>query len=155
MAKADRNKVCIVSITIQWCEANDGHTREADRNPELGIPTKSKQNTERGSRSDEFTNRSRQVHVSRTIDRLRPTDRIVLDALRAHMPENKRVTPAVRISQLVSECMISRRQVQICLRRLEGMKIIRRLTNSSSLGSQEGNRYQVSKAMFHRWIKSV
>lgn len=153
--KDNRNRVCTVSITIQWCEANNGQVTDAIRNIKSAVIAKTKQNIGVKLQSDEYFNRSRRVITPRSISRLLPTDRIVLDALRARVPRNKRTTPAVSIRELVAECMISRRQVQICLRRLEEIKIIRRLIEGSSLGNQEGYRYQVSQAMFRRWMKSV
>lgn len=156
MAKAGRNRVCTISITIQWCEANDdGQARDATFSLKPSVTTKGKQGSGAKSRSDEYPDRSRRVNTQRTVLRLLPTDRIVLDALHARVPRNKRMTPAVSVRELVAECGISRRQMQICLRRLEKMKIIKRLIERSSLGSQEGYRYQVSQVMLHKWIKSV
>lgn len=145
--------MCTVSITIQWYEANDGRIREDAYIFKTGVKAKDKWHTGDKPRRGEFPDRSPQVRARRATPRLLPTDRIVLDALRAHVPRNKKTTPAVSIRELVEECRISRRQTQICLRRLEEMKIIKRLTEGSSLGTQEGYRYQVSQAMFRRWSK--
>lgn len=152
MIKASRNRVCTISITIEWCDANDA---DATYSLKPNVIARGKENLRAKSQSNEHSDRSRRAHSQRTVLPLLPTDRIVLDALRARVPRNKRMTPAVSVRELVAECRISRRQTQICLRRLEAMKIIRRLTEGSSLGNQEGYKYQVSQAMFQRWMKSV
>lgn len=156
MVKASSNRVCIISITIQWCDANDAEATETTcRIKPTVTAARGRQNLRPKSQSDKYPAQSQQAHTQRTVLRLLPTDRIVLDALRARVPRNKRMTPAVRVGELVAECRISRRQTQICLRRLEAMNIIRRLTEGSSLGNQEGYRYRVSQAMFQRWVKSI
>jgi predicted transcriptional regulator len=69
----------------------------------------------------------------------------VLDALRARLPRNKKMTPAVTIKELVDDCMISRRQVQICLRRLDEKGIINRFAEEAVLGNPKGYRYRILK----------
>jgi hypothetical protein len=154
MVKASRNRVCTISITIEWCDANDSEVTEATSILKPSATARGKQNLRAKSQSNEYPNRPQRVLPQRTVLRLLPTDRIVLDALRARVPRNKRMTPAVSVRELAAECRISRRQMQICLRRLEAMKIIRRFTEGSGLGSQEGYKYQVSQGMFQRWMKS-
>ena len=155
MVKASRNRICTISITIEWCDANDAEATEATFSLKPNVIARGQQNLRAKSQRNAYSDRSRQAHPQRTVLRLLPTDRIVLDALRARVPRNKRMTPAVSVRELVAEGRISRRQTQICLRRLEAMKIIRRLSEGSSLGNQEGYKYQVSQAMFQRWMKSV
>jgi hypothetical protein len=80
---------------------------------------------------------------SRPPDRLRPTDKLVLDALRARIPQGETETPPVRVRELMGECFISRRQVGICLRRLNEKGMIRRVGEDTLSGRVEGYRYRI------------
>lgn len=87
--------------------------------------------------------RASQVKVSQLSNRLRPSDKLVLIALRAKVPEGTLITPPVRVRDLMEECSISRKQVQICLKRLGEKRMISRITKGVIVGSQEGYRYRV------------
>jgi len=80
---------------------------------------------------------------ARTTDRLRPTDKLVLDALRARVPEGAAETAPVTIRELMGECFISRRQVGICLRRLNERGMINRIGDDALSGRVEGYCYRV------------
>jgi DNA-binding MarR family transcriptional regulator len=75
--------------------------------------------------------------------RLLPSDRVILDALRARLPKGEQVTKPVRTRELIDVCEISRRQVQICLRRLEEKGLIKRILDGTYIGQQSGYRYQI------------
>ncbi len=75
---------------------------------------------------------------------LLPSDRVILDALRRRVPQGEQVTTPVRNGELMEECEISRRQVQICLKRLTDRRLIKRLIGESDVGSHAGYRYLVS-----------
>lgn len=87
--------------------------------------------------------RASQVQVSELNNRLRPSDRLVLIALCAKVPEGTSITPPVRVRELMEECSISRKQVQICLKRLGEKRMISRITKGVTVGSQEGYRYRI------------
>lgn len=74
---------------------------------------------------------------------LLPSDRVVLDALRRRVPQGDQVTTPVRNGELMEECSISRRQVQICLKRLAGKGLISRLVDGVEIGSNAGYRYLI------------
>lgn len=95
---------------------------------------------------DEHT-RPRHEHTPQLPVRLRPTDRLVLNALRARVPEGGQITKPIRLQELVDECAISRRQEQICLKRLTEMALINRLSDGMSLGNKEGYPYKLSQAL--------
>lgn len=82
---------------------------------------------------------------ARSPDRLLATDRIVLDALRARLSEGSTETPPVRVRELMGECSISRRQVGICLKRLNEKGQILRVGNGKLAGTTEGFRYRILK----------
>lgn len=86
-----------------------------------------------------------QVRPPPSSKHLRPTDRLVLNALRARVPEGGQVTQSVRLQELIEECAISRRQVQICLKRLTESGLIERLLEGVSLGSSNGYSYKISQ----------
>jgi hypothetical protein len=77
--------------------------------------------------------------------RLLPSDRLVLYSLRARLPADATETPPIRIRDLMSECSISRRQVGICLRRLNEKGMISRVGEGSLSGRTEGYRYRILK----------
>jgi hypothetical protein len=76
--------------------------------------------------------------------RLLPSDRVILDALRQRVPQGKQITTPVRNGELMEECSISRRQVQICLKRLTGKGLIKRLANGTDVGTNAGSRYFIT-----------
>jgi hypothetical protein len=80
---------------------------------------------------------------ARTTGRLRPTDKLVLDALRARVPEGAAETAPVTVRELMGECFISRRQVGICLRRLNEKGMINRVGEDTLSGRAEGYRYRI------------
>jgi hypothetical protein len=80
---------------------------------------------------------------ARTTGRLRPTDKLVLDALRARVPEGAVETAPVTVRELMGECFISRRQVGICLRRLNEKGMINRVSEDTLSGRMEGYRYRI------------
>ena len=98
----------------------------------------------------EFTGASEGLHNHPTLraqlhsTRLLPSDRVVLNSLRARILPGAQVTTLVRTLELEAECEISRRQVQICLKRLSEKGIIKRIIEGRGVGSQEGYRYQIS-----------
>jgi len=75
--------------------------------------------------------------------RLLPSDRVMLDALRTRLPKGEQVTLPVRTRELIDACEISRRQVQICLRRLQEKGLIKRILDGARVGQQGGYRYQI------------
>lgn len=91
--------------------------------------------------------RAPQVEVSRLSNRLRSSDRLVLIALRSRVPEGTSITQLVRVRELMEECSISRKQVQICLKRLSEKKMISRITKGVIVGSQEGYRYRILRGI--------
>lgn len=76
--------------------------------------------------------------------RLLPTDRIILAALHKRVPQGAQATVPVRNSELEEECSISRRQVQICLKRLAEKSLIKRLVEETNVGAHAGYQYLVS-----------
>jgi predicted transcriptional regulator len=54
------------------------------------------------------------------------------------------VTTPVRNSELVEECSISRSQVRICLKRLTGKGLVKRLVDEADIGANAGYRYFVT-----------
>lgn len=86
---------------------------------------------------------TRKVEISQSKDRLLPTDKLVLYALHSRVALGEAVTPPVRVRELAEECSISRKQVQICLKRLGEKRLISRITKGVTVGSQEGYRYRI------------
>jgi predicted transcriptional regulator len=154
MGRTSKGKVYTVSIIIQWRE-EDAELADGDSNNSQFKKSALCQRVKKVAGYSDKKSDSRNKGVVRFGNRLLPSDRVVLDALCAYVPNGKRVTTPVRTRELVAACEISRRQVQICLRRLAEMKIIRRLTKGTSSGNQEGYRYQVSQAMCRRRVSSV
>jgi hypothetical protein len=154
MVRPSKGKIHTVSIIIQWHE-EDVELADSDSN---NLHFKESLLCPRVKKVAGYTDKKSDSHnkgVVRSGSRLLPSDRVVLNALCAYVPNGKRVTTPVRTRELVAACEISLRQVQICLRRLAEMKIIRRLTKGTSSGNQEGYRYQVSQAMCQRRVSSV
>lgn len=92
----------------------------------------------------------KQVRTSRSGSHLRPTDRLVLNALRARVPHGEQVTQRVRIQELIEECAISRRQAQICIKRLTERGLIKRLLDGITVGNREGYSYKISQDALKR-----
>jgi hypothetical protein len=154
MVRASKGKIHTVSIIIQWRE-EDAALADSDSE---NLRFKESSLCQRVKKVARYTDKKSDSHnkgAVRSGKRLLPSDRVVLNALCAYVPSGKHVTTPVRMRELVATCEISRRQVQICLRRLAEMKIIRRLTKGTSSGNQEGYRYQVSQAMCPRRVNSV
>jgi hypothetical protein len=82
--------------------------------------------------------------VEKSAKQLLPTDRVILDALHRRVPRGEQVTVPVRNGELAAECEISRRQVQICLKRLMEKRLIKRLIGESGIGSHVGYQYLMS-----------
>lgn len=141
MAKRGKGKIHTVSIIIQWREED----AEVADNPKFS-------NIEATSRSQQHKNAAVQDDRRRSIPdkklqsphkRLLPSDRIVLEALRACLPRGEQVTTPVRTRELIDACEISRRQVQICLRRLNENGLIKRILDGTRAGQQDGYQYQI------------
>lgn len=144
MAKAGRNKVHSISILIQWCEVDGGQADDSHYSPQPTVVTQSQQRPEAGVRCAERHDPTRRP-APRTTSRLLPTDRLVLGALLDRIPQGETLTPPIRLRELMEECSISRRQVQICLRRLGERGMISRLTEGVPLGNRDGYRYSVTQ----------
>lgn len=146
MAKVGKRKVHTVSVTIQWYEeepvAQGAHSSAA-----LAIVVQS-QPCIAGADSDDKTLHPQPAQL--VGKRLLPTDRLVLNALRSRVPLGKQITTQVRIRELEVECEISRRQVQICVKRLSEKGIIKRLIKNTELGGTSGYRYHLSNDALHR-----
>ena len=82
--------------------------------------------------------------VEKSRKQLLPTDRVILDALRRRVLRGTQTTIPVRNGELAAECEISRRQVQICLKRLTDRRLIKRLIDESGVGAHAGYRYLMS-----------
>lgn len=143
MDKVSKHKIHSVSVTIRWCEeavATDGEHCSL----ELNIAARNSQD------ATEAVGRKLPHGVTETGARSRgkrllPSDRIVLDALRQRIPKGEQVTTMVRTRDLEAECELSRRQVQICVKRLKERGLIKRLIEGTDSGSTGGYRYQLSK----------
>jgi hypothetical protein len=85
------------------------------------------------------------ARTPRSPDRLLPSDRLVLNALRARVPQGEQVTMPVRLKELMKECEISRSQARICLKRLTEKGLVSRISNGVNWGSQEGYPYKISR----------
>lgn len=144
MAKPAKRKVHTVCVTIRWCDdevvAEDEHGS--------GIPAtlaQSQQHIERSIGYNEALHNVSKLSASLPSKRLLPSDRVVLNALRARVPQGKQITSQVRVRELEAECEISRRQVQICVKRLIEKGLIKRVIEDTNLGNASGNRYHLSK----------
>jgi hypothetical protein len=111
-----------------------------------GMPSNA---TAEGGRSDLSSDkRKRRVSAAKrdsadTTDRLRPTDKLVFDALRTRVPAGATETAPITVRELMGECFISRRQVGICLRRLNEKGMIDRVGEDPMSGRIEGYRYRI------------
>lgn len=142
MAKPGKLKMHTVSITIQWREAD---TEIAYSNPGSSNPnaTSLGQRLKEGAAYDNEQCGMQNEGARPTYKRLLPSDRIVLNALRSRLSRGEQVTTLVRTRELMVECDISRRQVQICLKRLSERGLIKRLVDAENVGSNVGYRYQI------------
>lgn len=143
--KADTNDADGVSVVIRWCE----QASKKEASPLIVTLNTSKQNDQAVNGVDGVEHsgsKPSQLHPAVTTHantRLRPTDRLVLNALRARVALGEQVTRPVRLQELMNECVISRRQVQICLRRLTERGLVNRLLNEREIGNQEGYAYKI------------
>lgn len=135
-----------VSVIIRWNEQANGkevcpdtsiHSTAAQSKHEANVAKNSTQN---------YTYSHRRS-TSRSGDHLRPTDRLVLNALRARIPQGEQITNPVRVQELTEECGVSRRQAQICLKRLIERGLVERLINGLSAGRREGYAYKICPAV--------
>lgn len=143
MDKFGKRKKQTVSITIQWCEEEPilkGKDARA-----LLAPSAQPQLSPESTDADEVLHSHPTLRAQLHSKRLLPSDRVVLNSLRARILPGTQVTTLVRTRELEAECEISRRQVQICLKRLTERGIIRRIIEGRGVGSQEGYRYQISQ----------
>lgn len=150
MAKVSRGKVHTVSITIQWREDEAEFTEGTSNSSNFNKSTQSQQLIEEANYGDLKRNSTYLTSAARSGKRLLPSDRVVLTALRDRVPKGKQVTTLVRTRELEAECEISRRQVQICLRRLNESGLIKRLPEGVIGGGQDGYHYQLSKHVLRR-----
>lgn len=133
-----------ISIIIDWQDSADGKenilfiSRQSETR-------QSKRKVVIAAHGDKTHSRSRRVSHSRSPNRLLPTDRLVLNALRARVQQGTQVTKPVRLQELMEECEISRSQVRICLKRLTEKGLVNRLDDGVRLGSQEGYSYKLSQ----------
>lgn len=91
------------------------------------------------------SNSSRRLSASQSGGRLLPTDRLVLNALRARISEGEQATKPVRLQELMDECGISRSQARICLKRLTEKGLVNRVNGEARVDNQEGYSYKLSK----------
>lgn len=142
MAKADRNRIHSISILIQWWETDSGQADDSHYSLQSTVTIQSQQQP-KTDRRDVAGSNLIQGTAPRATSHLLPTDRLVLRAIRDKVPQGETVTPPIRLRELMKVCSISRRQVQICLRRLGEKGVIERLTEGVALGNQEGYQYRV------------
>lgn len=142
MDKVSKRKVHTVSVTIQWYEEEaitDGENCKPGHNTAAGK-----------SRDSSSPHSILKTDAKLPSKRLLPSDRIVLNALRQRVAKGKQVTTRVRTRDLEVECEISRRQVQICVKRLIEKGFIKRLIENTDWGGAEGYRYHLSKEVLSR-----
>lgn len=144
--KADTSDTDCISVVIRWRE-RAGRKKDTPPVAMLSMGEQSDQAVGIVKHSEAKPSRSRPVSASHSNDRLRPTDRLVLNALRARVIPGEQVTRLVRLQELMDECAISRRQVQICLRRLTERGLVNRLLNEGKLDNQEGFAYKISQGV--------
>lgn len=144
MDRVGKRKIHIVSVTIQWCE--EDATSEVKQDTVTHAPTAESQRSQKRSRVyDEKLRDPLDASARPHGKRLLSSDRVVLNALRQRVPRGKQVTTPVRTRELEVECELSRRQVQICIKRLSEKRFIKRLSNNADLGNTEGCRFHLSK----------
>lgn len=150
MGKADKGRLHILSITIQWHEEDEVTSESSPVKLKLITKSKSQQARRTVSEIDADQRYLRSLGRRNSNFHLLPSDRVVLDALNARLPQGALITPHISTRELMEECTISRRQVQICLKRLSDKGLIKRLVNGVNTGNSNGYRYQISKKYFNR-----
>lgn len=142
MANPSKGKMHTVTIFIQWREVDEWETQITLCSRAPNYSTQSQPNIKI---IDNREDKARVTSTSspRSDKHLLPTDRLVLNALSARIPQGEQATLPMRVSELMGECEISRRQVQICLKRLGEKGFIKRLVIGEAAGSHEGYRYQI------------
>jgi ribosomal protein S25 len=140
------NKVKSISVVIQWDDQACGK-EDAPLISEHSTAIQSNVATNAAACSSKKNRRSRRATVPRSPDRLLPTDRLILNALLARIPQGKQITKPVRLQELMEECEISRSQARICLKRLTEKGLIKRISDGVKLGSQEGYSYKISPVL--------
>jgi hypothetical protein len=136
----DKSKVFTISIFIQW---NDAPDRAATNRPHSNRKVQGQHCLVSRTSARKESCQTRKAEPSQHNDRLLPTDKLVLNALQARVPQDEVLTPPVRLRELMKECSISRRQAQICLKRLGEKGMVSRITKGITVGSQEGYRYRI------------
>jgi hypothetical protein len=150
MDKVSTGKMHTLSITIQWREGETELAEGTSNDSNFDKTTQSQRFIAGLDYGDAKRNSIYHAGATRSSKRLLPSDRVVLNALRARVPKGAQVTTLVRMRELQAECEISRRQVQICLKRLNEKGLIKRLHEEVTGGSQEGYHYQLSKDVLSR-----
>lgn len=146
MSKVGKGKVYTITILIQWQDDDVADIEDIARGVQSNTTSRNK--GDRNYATPQGLKGKSAFHVSERHpqERLRPTDKLVLSALRASVSEGTQVTVPISVRELMVECQISRRQVQICLKRLIEKSLIERLVNAGDWGSHEGCRYQIARS---------
>jgi hypothetical protein len=143
MNNGSKSKIYIVSIIVQLHD--DVSRVEVDSSAfKLKISANSRKRVREAEGRDASRHQPSKIYEERTNKHLLPSDRIVLNALRSRVPKGSDVTVPVSVRELMEECTISRRQVQICLKRLSEKELAKRLFKPANLGSHNGYCYQIS-----------
>lgn len=131
-----------ITVTIRW------RVGEQEQAAEISLHDAELRTSPAGRQNPELSPVNRKAlpraAVEKAGKRLLRTDKVVLDALRRRVPRGEQITMHVRNGELAEECEISRRQVQICLKRLTDRELIKRLIGESGVGSHTGYRYLMS-----------
>ena len=144
MNNDSKSKIYTVSITVQWHE--DISRVKIDANSfKVEIAANGRMRVRKTKNRDAPRHQASKINVERISTHLLPSDRIVLHALRSRVLKGGDVTVPVSVRELVEECTISRRQVQICLKRLSEKELAKRILKSADLGSHNGYCYQISR----------
>jgi DNA-binding MarR family transcriptional regulator len=147
MTKVSTGKVYTITILIQWQDGDDAGRQNIARGAKSNRASRKQRGANYASHHVSDSRRDFHIPEQSSKGRLRPTDRLVLGALRANVSEGTLVTVPISVRELVAECQISRRQVQICLKRLIEKELIERLINAEDWGSHKGCRYRIVEAM--------
>jgi hypothetical protein len=147
MTKVGKGKVYTITILIQWQEGDDADKQNITRCAKSNKVSRKQRGTNYASPHGPDSRRDFHVSEQSSKGRLRPTDKLVLGALRANVSKGTLVTVPISVRELGAECQISRRQVQICLKRLIEKELIERLVNADDWGSRKGCRYRMVEAM--------
>jgi hypothetical protein len=142
MTKTGKGRVRTVTISIQW---HEDEVEAQNISCNVAPDTSVQGHRPRNEITPIFTSSARTFRRSKTHsgNRLLPTDRLVLNALLSRVPQGEQMTIPVRVQELMTECVISRRQVQICLKRLSYKGLIKRLLDEMEVGGHKGYRYQI------------